>query len=953
MSLYEPLPQADLSPKLPSGGTLSWQHLEDYGHLFVWVFWRPHSLTHYLKQHGAVETDVGLASVQSYPPQVSYHKVVERLYLLAFCLTQLLVAFIGAGYWMIWAIFRLSDGLPMLPIGLLFSALVAGAFIVTITHVIIRGINDWFFSSYNRTDVAVAAMVILGLLFGITASVFFLDSFRGDFLFRIALLSSCAGATVGLIISTLTYYLKNESSQKSLIFNGLTSFVVIIVGTLLSGLITRSLSVMIIALFFTTASFVVTALRIDDWLIGRFLRGQALAQRDLRKLPRVTPIPLLGLRIELEDWLEWDWKKGLENIRTIREYTRQDPLTSMAICQLLKESSEENDNQIVSKVEQLQAIFSDLDLRLFSPGLSGDSSIRNFTRQAVGQLTQPSTQKKINKTRKEERLKHRQKRWTRARQRQKLAGKYPDNTPADAAIAGFSFLKLNYPEKAATAFRKVEHDDLGKEMGAISQGLETLWFAEKLPDKLPLNLPKRPTEVRHADTWKAFGHFQDIVRYVWILNRSRDGDNYALVCQLINTKLMQLKNGIPKSVEGKLLEHIVADWETELGHLIDTVERYEKVKKIENPYIFAEPLHAQSKGLLHGRDQHLNQIKAAWKVGNFQPLLICGQRHMGKTSLIRCADAQFSKSIRMAYVNLRQLNIKATPNHLFLAICDAVNELYIHPSPTRDELFAAPYREFQKYIHQCASRLGSIGLVIVLDELDHFAKDAERSGILNQSIQQLWTLAQLDSNLGVILITTRNPSQLVSDDEHNLLTSSVHPVEVSYLSRDEVARLLRNPNPTFLPYCTDQALDRIYFWTAGQPYLTQLLAYHLVEHYNVQVEELGGLRDPLFTVEDIDQTVRRSDFNRQCEQYFRDIVEEAKDVDESAIKILDVLAERRMGFSSDELEASLMNPVDSEILEQLHQHRIIQNQNGRWQIVVELLRWWLKARNQVKINSKV
>jgi hypothetical protein len=68
-------------------------------------------------------------------------------------------------------------------------------------------------------------------------------------------------------------------------------------------------------------------------------------------------------------------------------------------------------------------------------------------------------------------------------------------------------------------------------------------------------------------------------------------------------------------------------------------------------------------------------------------------------------------------------------------------------------------------------------------------------------------------------------------------------MRVSFLSYEDVLPLLTKPVPEFDLKYEPGVLEALYEATRGQPYLTQLVAYELVEYLNEQQRKQAGLAD--------------------------------------------------------------------------------------------------------------
>jgi hypothetical protein len=175
--------------------------------------------------------------------------------------------------------------------------------------------------------------------------------------------------------------------------------------------------------------------------------------------------------------------------------------------------------------------------------------------------------------------------------------------------------------------------------------------------------------------------------------------------------------------------------------------------------------------------------------------------------------------------------------------------------------------------------------------------------------------------------------------------ASVLPIRVGFLSRGGTGEILANPAiEDFLLDYTPEALDKIYDLTYGQPYLVQLVGFHLVRLYNDFVFEQGKPRESVFTVEDVEAIVTKPEFFQRGSNYFNGVWGQAgENNDNTQQAILKELAKDTTGLTINELVK--LTGIDesklNESVEILKRHDVIVENQGRWRIIVELFRRWV------------
>ena len=203
-------------------------------------------------------------------------------------------------------------------------------------------------------------------------------------------------------------------------------------------------------------------------------------------------------------------------------------------------------------------------------------------------------------------------------------------------------------------------------------------------------------------------------------------------------------------------------------------------------------------------------------------------------------------------------------------------------------------------------------------------------------VRYFHSLAQTEPNLHFVFVTSHTPSDIQLGYRRPFSTS-LYPIEVDYLKEGDVRQLLRNPTKTFLPYCDDSAISRVMELTAGQPYLVQLIGFHLLHYYNDQLNSGKSKLDPFFTRETINVLLHSRDLKRQCEHYFLNLLDEVEQIDIDCVELLQRIATR----------SSRIRPADRSDLNRLREHDIIHHENGRWEIRIRLFAQWLRDRRDI------
>ncbi|MEM7127485.1 MAG: AAA-like domain-containing protein [Chloroflexota bacterium] len=722
---------------------------------------------------------------------------------------------------------------------------------------------------------------------------------------------------------------------------------------------------LLLALVIAVCAAGLVVLRPDDWWLAWNRCEDEPDEQGHWQVPHVTTAPFPRVLSELKQVLDEEWEQGLQYTLALETYTFQQPYITHMIRQILKGATEA---QVVERVYELhlRPAFQSR-IRDYAPKSNKPFVLHERKRPALN-VWQLSNEKKKNKF------------FVRP---EPLRVNLATDTSARAVVAAFYSLERLHVDKALEALKGCSLHE-AKRGGVLGAELcDLLSFIlmlsnDNIRDLAPMSLPEPPTKSKFQTAWNTLEDFQVFVRCFWVYTHCRKHDNRQRMAELcihhlgevarvlyhFKTEKMQ-EDGLSTDQYKStypieyLLWRRASTWRLDLKKDQKSQKRNHEnstkadsdqegtfkpsePKPIDNPFNFVEPL--RDSRLLSMRDELLQKFKKAWKPGNFQPILLYGQRQIGKTSVIFSAarDKSIYADILVAYVNLQHLGINATHAEMLRTICDEIHLHYQYVAPPNfDELVKAPYHIFQLYIRNYCLALREQGLVVVLDEFDHIGSIANFSGTEDNFLSYLWELSQSESKLGFVFVTPRTPGEIQSDYS-NPFATGLSPIRVSYIDKSHTQEILRRPTDDFLPYFHQEAIDYIVDLTGGHPYLVQIIAYCILERYNDQIEKATvestkAFPDPLFLAADIRQVMADdANFKGRSLRYFENVLREVVDDDLECQKLLRRLACHQDGFSETDLKTM---PVTLGYLAKLTEHDVVEQNptNKRFRIHVGLL----------------
>ncbi len=284
---------------------------------------------------------------------------------------------------------------------------------------------------------------------------------------------------------------------------------------------------------------------------------------------------------------------------------------------------------------------------------------------------------------------------------------------------------------------------------------------------------------------------------------------------------------------------IVQQWQQILDkHIQQLATALESRQEIENPYVSGKPLDEHHATFV-GRHVISTQLEELLLKPACPPLLLYGQRRMGKTSLLYNLVRLLPSTIIPLYVDVQGGAEQARDTVDFLHTLSrnmskyAVEHRRLQlPSLTREALTVAPFSVFDEWLDNVEQCVENARLLLMLDEfvaLDH-AFAANRLdmhsvlGMLRHQVQHRPRLKILLAGSFAIEELQHWASYLVN----------VRTVHLSYLTEEEACQLIESPVPDFSLRYDKVARQRVLDLTRGHPALVQSLCHEIVYLKNRQ-----------------------------------------------------------------------------------------------------------------------
>lgn len=288
------------------------------------------------------------------------------------------------------------------------------------------------------------------------------------------------------------------------------------------------------------------------------------------------------------------------------------------------------------------------------------------------------------------------------------------------------------------------------------------------------------------------------------------------------------------------------------GHVQEMAEAVEQSQEIDNPYIVGVPLTEQQE-IFVGRTDIVGRIEQLLVDRRSPPLLLYGQRRMGKTSLLRNLGRLLPRTIVPLFVDGQKAALASDYPDFLSTIAgemarSAQGQRGLSLPPLNHEaLVANPFTCFNQWLDEIEGSLDAQGYNIALLALDEFEvldgvlrkgrfDETDVLGMLRHMIQHRPRFKVMLAGSHTLEEFQRWASYLIN----------VQVLKVAYLEEGEARQLIESPTQDYALRYERDALQRVLELTRGHPALVQLLCYELVALKNEQdpgVRRLARLGD--------------------------------------------------------------------------------------------------------------
>ncbi len=427
--------------------------------------------------------------------------------------------------------------------------------------------------------------------------------------------------------------------------------------------------------------------------------------------------------------------------------------------------------------------------------------------------------------------------------------------------------------------------------------------------------------------------------------RQESAYNQRLALSAIEERLDGLLRELTRSNEPYVerFRPITTQWRKIIAeHVQELAATVEARQEIDSPYIIGVPLTEQQE-IFIGRTDITTRIEQLLRDQRRPPLLLYGQRRMGKTSLLNNLGRLLPSTVVPLFVDLQGATRASDHAGLLYNIArDIIKSANRRrnltlPPLSREMLVTDPFSHFDEWLDEVENTLKAHQHNTALLALDEFETldSAFNKGRYDEEdvLGMLRHLIQHRPSFKVLLAGSHHISEFQRWASYLINVQVVH---ISYLQKAETRHLIEYPVKEFTLRYEPEAVERILALTHGHPFLIQLLCAELVALKNEQAPAVRRLA----TLEDVETAI--PDALNSGSFFFADI--QRNQVDAVGLALLQTLAVEGEGaiVTQEPLtrhEKSNPNDIDQS-LERLFQRELIEAVDGGYRFQVELIRRW-------------
>jgi len=419
--------------------------------------------------------------------------------------------------------------------------------------------------------------------------------------------------------------------------------------------------------------------------------------------------------------------------------------------------------------------------------------------------------------------------------------------------------------------------------------------------------------------------------------------NQRLALSAVEDRLDKLSRELNRSNEryAKRFRPIVKSWRQILAnHMRELAAAAELHQEIDSPYIIGVPL-TEQQTIFIGRTDISAQIEQLLRDQRRPPLLLYGQRRMGKTSLLNNLGSLLPNTIVPLFVDLQGPATRATDHAGFLyniarkMVDSAERQRGITLLPlTRDALKGDPFTRFDEWLDGVEGALDKNTALLTLDEFEALDRAIAKGRFDEEDVLgMLRNLIQHRPRFKILLAGSHTLEEFQRWASYLINVQVIH---ISYLKEAEARQLIEQPVKDFALRYEPEALQRVLELTRCHPFLVQLLCAEIVALKNEQAPTIRRLAKLADVEAAVPEALESGSF------FFADIERnQIGALEPAGLEVLRFIAAQGEGaiVSQETLSRKFPNELDS-TLNLLLRRELIEKEDEGYHFQVELIRRW-------------
>lgn len=454
--------------------------------------------------------------------------------------------------------------------------------------------------------------------------------------------------------------------------------------------------------------------------------------------------------------------------------------------------------------------------------------------------------------------------------------------PWRAAITGYLSLQQKHLENAVQAFKQIPNSSAADELVALSTALSRLFLEENLAFANPPVVLKCPTTAKRKESWVLVTGLNEVQQQAWLYRRCQDFSWRATLMDETRLKFNEFNTVHNTYIEGNVIEQIIQEWPSQLKVWFQDQNTLSPNQVID-PFIYTEPLYYGKPFV--GRKNEMYQLVEHNRENNTYPILLHGIPRIGKKSLLYKFIRSTKRKIVLLPIEAQSIVLGTKLEHSFAVevlrrMALAFGEQISNPIELLKKLGTSPLANLRAQIlDRCSQRPDTL-FILAINEFTELIISQHRSSqfqlssniYLRDIMQLLWQLSQEISNFNLIFITSEILDRLWDKPfwrDLEVLQLTQH-VLIPNLDLNSTRQLLGPPISPFSIRYSQDLQERVFDYTEGHPFLTQLIGSKLLQRFNQQIANRQRV-NPLFIVDDFETIKKDLELSPACRLFINSL----------------------------------------------------------------------------------